>query len=258
MLRARRLTDAAGAAVWRVLAADEMFASLGEVLVWLIALEDLVVSVDGQYRMKRNADVDGAVLPGIRYARNAVVHGQTVATTVYSSGGAVLGAAVLGTFALGEGPSIRWSNRSSIGFTPTPSKDVTTAGAVLRQPDCGADRVAAARTRTDLSPLRGRMYASELRARSAASQPPIVAVGGRRAPYTGAADLKTQSRPTSKPAPEQALSQARPGRFERPTSRSGGATLPRRIWPVFPGNKRNTGSRLIFGNRLVSAHFGGV
>jgi hypothetical protein len=36
MLRARRLTDAAGAAVWRVLAADKMFALLGEVLMWLM------------------------------------------------------------------------------------------------------------------------------------------------------------------------------------------------------------------------------
>jgi hypothetical protein len=122
VVRGRRLTDAASAAVGRVSAADDTFASLGEVLMWLIALEDLVVSVDGQYWTKRNADVDGAVLPGIRYARNAVVHGQSVTTTVHTHGGAMLGAAMLGTFALGEGPSTRWSNRSSIGFTP--SKDV--------------------------------------------------------------------------------------------------------------------------------------
>ncbi len=93
--------------------------------MWLIALEDLIVSVDGQYRAKRDADLDGAVLPGIRYARNAVVHGQTVIGTVYAHGGAVLGAAQLGTFALGEAPSTRWSDRASVGFTPTPNPYVS-------------------------------------------------------------------------------------------------------------------------------------
>lgn len=120
-VRARRLTDAANAAIGRVSTVGEMFASLGEALMWLIALEDLVVSVAGQYRTTRNADIDGAVLPGIRYGRNAVVHGQTVTTTVHLRGGAVLGAAQLGAFALGEAPSIRWRGRSSVGFTPVPS-----------------------------------------------------------------------------------------------------------------------------------------
>lgn len=92
--------------------------------MWLIALEDLIVSVDARYWAKRGADADGAVLPGIRYARNAVVHGETVTTTVDVSGGAMLGAAVLGAFALGEGPSIRWRARASIGFTPDPRPHV--------------------------------------------------------------------------------------------------------------------------------------
>jgi len=127
--RARRLTDAAGAALARVATAaaafaeDEMFASVGETLTWLIALEDLVASVYGpRYWAKRNADADGAVLPGIRYARNAVVHGVAVTAAVDSHSGAMLGVAALGAFALGEGPSDLWRDRTSIGFTPTPSR----------------------------------------------------------------------------------------------------------------------------------------
>lgn len=117
--RAYRLTDAAVAALVRIPIAGETFGSVGEVLMWLIALEDLVVSVDNQYWPKRDADPDGAVLPGIRYARNAVVHGETVTATVDERSGAVLGAAQLGMFSLGEAPSNRWKDRASIGFTPT-------------------------------------------------------------------------------------------------------------------------------------------
>jgi hypothetical protein len=61
------------------------------------------------------------VLPGIRYARNAVVHGETVTATVDERPGAMLGVAPLASFALAEGPSNQWKDRPSIGFTPTPS-----------------------------------------------------------------------------------------------------------------------------------------
>jgi len=127
--RARRLTNAASGALARVAveearitaAGEEMFAAVGETLIWLVALED-VVAVGGQYWTKLGADVHGAAMPGIRYARNAVVHGDTVTRTVDSSGGAVLGAAVLGSFTLGAGPSTRWTDRASIGFTGKPSQ----------------------------------------------------------------------------------------------------------------------------------------
>jgi len=122
-MRAQRLTDSAAGALARVTTGAQ-FAPVGEALMWLIALEDLVVAVDGRYWALRNADVDGDVLPGVRYARNAVVHGRTVTATLYAHGGAMLGAAMLGTFALGEVPSTRWSARAAIGFTPTPTPHV--------------------------------------------------------------------------------------------------------------------------------------
>ncbi|HEX4114817.1 MAG TPA: hypothetical protein VHY18_02970 [Solirubrobacteraceae bacterium] len=97
---------------------EDIFQPLGEALMWMVALEDLVMAHCGSYVQQRDADVDGAMLPGIRYARNAMVHGELVVSTVSASGGAVLGAAVLGAFSLGEGPSVRWKARTSIGFTP--------------------------------------------------------------------------------------------------------------------------------------------
>jgi hypothetical protein len=63
-----------------------------------------------------------AIDTGLQLARNAVVHGDMVTATTYAKPGAVLGAAPLGTFALGEGPSTRWLARASIAHTPRPSK----------------------------------------------------------------------------------------------------------------------------------------
>jgi hypothetical protein len=83
-----------------------------------VGLEDLLKAPGGGYVKQRDADPDGTVLPGSRYARNAIVHGELVVSTAYTHGGAVLGLAVLGTFALGQAPSIRWSDRASVGFTP--------------------------------------------------------------------------------------------------------------------------------------------
>jgi hypothetical protein len=99
----------------------QMFAPLGEALMWLIALDDLLASTDASYRANAAADADGDALPGVRYARNAIVHGHAVTSTTQSRGGAVLGAAALGSFALGEAPSARWIDRTAIGFTPKPS-----------------------------------------------------------------------------------------------------------------------------------------
>jgi hypothetical protein len=138
VVRAHRLTDAADAAVKRASTSAQLFSSLGEVLMWLIALEDLLVGADGEYRSKRDADPDGAVLPGIRYARNAVVHGAEVTSTVYSSGGSMFGAAVFGAAYFGEGPSTGWSGRSSIGYTP-PKPRSPQQGALVRQQEQSYD-----------------------------------------------------------------------------------------------------------------------
>lgn len=108
------------------LSADGVFAPLGETLVWLVALDDLLAAADRSYRSQRDADPDGAALPGLRYARNAVVHGELVVATTYAKPGAILGTAALGTFALGEGPSTRWISRTSIPHAPKPSKHLPT------------------------------------------------------------------------------------------------------------------------------------
>jgi hypothetical protein len=115
-----RLAESAAGALHRMVP-GQMFAPLGEALMWLIALDDLLASANGSYRVKSAADTDGAALPGVRYARNAIVHGHAVTTTTQSRGGAMLGAAALGTFALGEAPSARWIDRTAIGFTPKPT-----------------------------------------------------------------------------------------------------------------------------------------
>jgi hypothetical protein len=121
--RSERLIRAAEAACARIHPlTDNVFPSLGETLVWLVAIDDLLSSADSKYRARRDADPDGAGLPGIRFARNAVVHGEMVTATTYAKPGAVLGAAPLGTFALGEGPSTRWVARASIAHTPKRTK----------------------------------------------------------------------------------------------------------------------------------------
>jgi hypothetical protein len=123
-LRSQRLTDAASEALQRVRlhVLSAPFAPVGETLVWLIALEDLLVaacnSAGLNYWQQRNADSDGAVLPGIRYVRNAAVHGELVVTITVVNPGAVLGAAALGTFAPGQGPSAHWQPRALLRHAP--------------------------------------------------------------------------------------------------------------------------------------------
>jgi len=123
-LRSQRVTDAASEALQRVgpQVLSAPFAPIGETLMWLIALEDLVVAACNNaalnYWQQRNADPDGAVMPGIRYARNATVHGELVVTITAVNPGAVLGAAPLGTFALGQGPSAHWQPRRLLKHAP--------------------------------------------------------------------------------------------------------------------------------------------
>jgi hypothetical protein len=101
-LRSQRVTDAASEALQRVgpQVPTAPFAPIGETLMWLIALEDLLVAACNHaglnYWQRRNADPHGAVLPGIRYARNAAVHGELVVTITVVNPGAVYGAAAYG------------------------------------------------------------------------------------------------------------------------------------------------------------------
>jgi len=125
--RSRRLLAAADAALARVHASltqpgsdwsTDLVAPLSESLVWLVSLEDLLADAVGTYWGQHADDPDGAVMGGVRYARNAVVHGDLVLAATYVSPGAVLGAAPLGTFALGAGPHVAWAARSEINHTP--------------------------------------------------------------------------------------------------------------------------------------------
>jgi hypothetical protein len=125
LARAERLVSAAETACCRVRPLEaEIFQPLGETLVWLVAIDDLLHAADSNYRTRRDADPDGAGLPGLRLARNAVVHGVMVTSATYDKPGGGLAAAPLATFALGEGPSTRWVARASIAHTPKPGKHV--------------------------------------------------------------------------------------------------------------------------------------
>ena len=89
--------------------------------MWLVALDDLLKAVDSRYERRRNRDTDGVVLGGIRLARNAVVHGVDVVAVTHTTGSAMGGVAMGGTFAGGQIGSIYWLPRSSIPFTPNTS-----------------------------------------------------------------------------------------------------------------------------------------
>jgi hypothetical protein len=80
--REQRLRAAVESSWERLLAAssdhdDEqaMFQALGECLTWLCALEELFW-LRGGYENARDGDSQGRVLPGLRRARDAIVHGD--------------------------------------------------------------------------------------------------------------------------------------------------------------------------------------
>jgi hypothetical protein len=81
-------------------------------------LDDLLRAADARYERRRNRDADGALLGGIRLARNAVVHGVDVVGVTRTTGSAMGGVAIGGTFAGTQIGSICWLARSSIPFTP--------------------------------------------------------------------------------------------------------------------------------------------
>jgi len=66
-------------------ATDLVFAPLGETLMWIAARDELLWHMDG-YKQRRDADHNGAVLLGLRLARNAVVHGAVLFQVVRVDG----------------------------------------------------------------------------------------------------------------------------------------------------------------------------
>jgi hypothetical protein len=119
---AQRLTDALLDAMKRVYQGmqppmpglgpvNRLFAPVGEVLAWIVAFDDTLEGADGTYRARRNGHADGRVIPGLRYARNQVIHGTVVAA--YFHGGAVPGLMVLPVVP-GQAPSYRWRASSEL------------------------------------------------------------------------------------------------------------------------------------------------
>jgi hypothetical protein len=88
--------------------------------MWLVAMEDLMREAASPmaYDAVRDADNEGLVLPGIRYARNATVHGERVVATIFVSPGAMLGAMTLGSAPLASGPFTGWVARAQIPYEP--------------------------------------------------------------------------------------------------------------------------------------------
>ena len=85
--------------------------------MWLVALDDLLKAVDPRYERRRNRDADGVVLGGVRFARNAVVHGVDVVAVTRTTGSAMGSVAMGTTFAGGQIGAIYWRARccASVG-----------------------------------------------------------------------------------------------------------------------------------------------
>ena len=95
---------------------DAAFGSLGEVLFWLCALDQLLIDIQGPSdEVARNADPDGRRVPGLRFARNQVRHGvQVVSLSQINPTNAVLGPAVLGRMRLGTPANLTWRPRAEL------------------------------------------------------------------------------------------------------------------------------------------------
>lgn len=93
--------------------ATNIFAPLGEALMWLCSLDEMLEAAGGNgYVQARNADAEGCTIRGLRYARNQQVHGVVVATVFH--GGAVPGRMVPGQAAPGQPPTYRWLPRQQL------------------------------------------------------------------------------------------------------------------------------------------------
>ena len=105
-------------------ATDAILAPLGETLMWLFSLDDLLLDHFGlgQYRQKQTADPDGVVVLGLKLVRNAVVHGAQLVSIAKAHPGSVLGRASL-PMRIGAAPNCEWVSR---GRLPKPPRHVRT------------------------------------------------------------------------------------------------------------------------------------
>ena len=82
--REQRLCVAARRAITELAAAtssrdeQQMFEALGHCLTWVCAIDELNEDQGRGYKSRRNTDLKGKVLRGLRYARNQLVHGVNI------------------------------------------------------------------------------------------------------------------------------------------------------------------------------------
>lgn len=100
---AQRLTDALLAARQRVQQGTQppipglgpvvrLFGPIGEVLGWIVAVDDILEDADGTYRARRDGHADGRLMRGLRYARNQVIRGGQSSSSTMARGGQRLSA----------------------------------------------------------------------------------------------------------------------------------------------------------------------
>jgi hypothetical protein len=74
----RALTRHKGNNSERRTANPEMWSTLGETLTWICALDEVLRLRDKTYEKRRNDTPGGHVIPGLRFIRNHVLHGETI------------------------------------------------------------------------------------------------------------------------------------------------------------------------------------
>lgn len=92
----------------------DSYGAAGEALFWAIACEEGLEALLGsvEYRRGRDADGDGRLMPGIRWARNRMGHQLAVVHEKHF--GSELGHAILGLAVLGTVDHMRWLDASKI------------------------------------------------------------------------------------------------------------------------------------------------
>jgi len=123
---------------------ETVHAPLGEVVMWLASLDEIVgnhrkANGAAGYLAQRNADPQGRAVFGLKVVRNSIAHGGLPVEFVGASGGTVLGWWVLGTAALGSGPSCTWLPSSVLSanaqrHAARPAYDSDVAGRDLLDP----------------------------------------------------------------------------------------------------------------------------
>jgi hypothetical protein len=73
----RTLTRDKGGGSERRVADPEIWSALGETLTWICALDEVLRKHDKTYDKRRNATPGGHLIPGLRFIRNHVLHGDT-------------------------------------------------------------------------------------------------------------------------------------------------------------------------------------